>query len=314
MAKARDEIEEENETSEGEPNDESDSEPNDEPNGGGGRGVGRGRGGPGPVPLNKVNPGKLTRAAAAKRLDISVSTLKRYVLEGKLSPPETDTAGHVWYDATEVEDLAEDRQDDELGAKQVIDAANGIIKQQMSHHEAMASTMARMIDETGKREAAFMGAFLKATETILTQQTSLAVAALGRSSKLEGQLDDAREAVGKAMDYNTQREIALSDAAARQKRSDDLVAKLSPHIPTVLSMVGKKFGAPPDVAAQPLIEDLMKSIQPEQAQKLITAGILTEAQLGQLMVLWESFSKGGVDKVEAKVEAEAEAKKETSGI
>lgn len=233
-------------------------------------------------------PGRYTRSEAMKRLGVSKTQIGRFVDQGRLTEIKDAERNCVYYEVDEVEALAENNVQDELGAKQIIEAANSIIQAQMNHNEVLSKTTATMIDETGKREAAFMGAFLAATQKMLEQQTTWAMTALERAQKLEVQLDEANETIQKAMDYNQAREIALADAAHRQKRNDAILDTIKSHTPTILALMGKKMGAPVEVAIDPLVTALMATVTEDQATKLYQSGILTQAQMGQLFAVWEA--------------------------
>lgn len=239
--------------------------------------------GPGPVRPGRSLPGKMTRSQAMKRLNCSKSKLDNLVSRNLLEPPIKDSDGRWWYSIEAVEELVEDDVTTEMSGASLLKAASEIIGQQYRHHDEMMA-----------RENMMMESFLSATHKILALQTEAATKSLERANKLEVELDEARETIGKAMNMNNQNEIQMAEAAARQKRNDRIAESFMPHLPTVVGMMAKhfagKFGAStsqPQTGMDPNLKELVSSITPEQASKLMDSGVLTSTQMGQLFALWE---------------------------
>lgn len=277
--------------------------------------------GPGPVRPGRALPGKMTRSQAMKRLNCSKSRLDGLVARNMLEAPVKDSDGRWWYSIEAIEELVEDDTTTEMSGATLLKAASEIISQQYRHHDEMMA-----------RENMMMESFLGATHKILALQTEAATKSLERANKLEVELDEARETIGKAMNMNNANEIQMAEAAARQKRNDRIAESFMPHLPTVVGMMAKhfagKFGggsaSQPQAGMDPNLKELVSSITPEQASKLMDSGVLTSTQMGQLFALWEmvkaaeeaekkvaetvaNAAKGEVPKVESPV-PEPEAK------
>lgn len=218
-----------------------------------------------------------------KRLGCSKSRLDNLVSRNLLEAPIKDSDGRWWYSIEAVEELVEDDTSTEMSGASLLKAAGEIIGQQYRHHDEMMA-----------RENMMMESFLGATHKILALQTDAATKALERANKLEVELDEARETIAKAMNMNNANEIQMAEAAARQKRNDRIAESFMPHLPTVVGMMAKhfagKFGAStgqPQTGMDPNLKELVSSITPEQASKLMDSGVLTSTQMGQLFALWE---------------------------
>jgi len=228
----------------------------------------------------------MTRNQAMKRLNCSKSRLDGLVARGLLEAPIKDSDGRWWYSIEAVEELVEDDTTVEMSSAALLKAAGEIIGQQYRHHDEMMA-----------RENMMMESFLGATHKILALQTEAATKSLERANKLEVELDEAREIVAKATNLNNTSEIQMAEAAARQKRNDEIAKSFLPHLPMVVGMMAKhflgKFGA--DGSKQegpggldPTIKELVGSITPDQAKALMDSGVLTQTQMGQLFALWET--------------------------
>jgi hypothetical protein len=262
----------------------------------------------------------MTKTAAMKRLNCSAHRLDVLVTQNKLEAPEKDADGRWWYSIEGIEELVVDATEEETSQQQIVMASSKVIEaqgaimaklveQQMGHNDELAKTMVKMIEETGKREAALMGAFLGATQRILEVQTEWSSKAMERTTTVEAELDQAHDTIQQAMNLNSSREVQMAEAASRQRRNDAIGRGLEAHIPTVLSMVAQKFGVPAEIATDPLVKELMSTVTEEQALKLYQSGILTQTQMGQLVAVWEASRKEKIKTEAPPVEPKVEAPK-----
>lgn len=165
---------------------------------------------------------------------------------------------------------AEFGEEDLLGESEQASVA-GVTAQQMRHNEALMRGLIQALEINSQQSTAI----------IARQATQIE-----HYDKQHWQNILEREDL---LSQRTEREIAVTEAAARQRRFDDTVKMLKPLVPAAIS---KLKGLPPAAKAEAqksVLEAIMQDISPDDMEKI--ANILGDKALGLVTLYLDAKQK-----------------------
>lgn len=222
---------------------------------------------PGPDPQSRQSKdaqfaGWYSRAIAAKKLGISLSTIIRKVDDGSI-PATADSEGVWWFDPKEIDPLVPEAASE--GSAAVIQATAHALKQAQDHNEVL------LRHATDPSQAA-LRLIMRTNERLTLENKELRDREAENYKAREALLSEAHE-----------RELASRIVEARERRYEEGFKLLLGYAPMLITQMsgGKKL--------KPLL-DVIESLEPEQI-KFLVPDFLTEEQAQEILKLRESLKK-----------------------